>query len=234
MTKVSFIIPTLGEGEALGSLLSQLCRDFPDAERVVVDGGSRDGTVAIALAGADSVLLSPPGRARQMNLGARGARGSYLCFLHADTRPCFAAEDLQRLLGEEPSWTFCRVRISGRHWMLRVIAGAMNIRSRLTSVATGDQCLILRRDIFESLGGYAQIPLMEDVEICKRLRRDAPPVVHPLTVATSGRRWETHGVLKTILRMWALRFAYWCGVAPQILWEHYYGAAGPGAGRKSR
>jgi len=216
------VIPAWNEAAAIASLLEDLKRRFPDAERLVVDGGSGDGTLPAALPHAQAVLLGPRGRAAQMNLGAAAAAGDYLCFLHADTRPDFEQAQLLAALGEAP-WAFCRVHLLGRPRALALIAWFMNRRARLTRVATGDQLLIVRREVFRRLGGFAAIPLMEDVEICKRLRREAAPRPLQLRVFSSGRRWERDGVIPTVLRMWALRLAYWLGVSPQRLWQHYYG-----------
>lgn len=219
---LSFVVPVWNESGRIAAQLRALRRAFPDAERIVVDGGSSDGTLPAALPHADAVLLGPRGRAAQMNLGAAAARGRYLCFLHADTLPEFDQAQLLAALAAAP-WAFCRVRLTGRPRALRLIAALMNRRSRLTRVATGDQLLIVRGALFREIGGFADIPLMEDVEICKRLRRRAAPRALALRVASSGRRWERDGVLPTVLRMWALRLAYWAGVSPRRLWQHYYG-----------
>lgn len=226
MTRYSFVIPVLNEAAALPSLLQQLRRQFPAAELLVVDGGSDDGSVAAAMRLCDRLLLSPPGRAAQMNLGARAARGDYLLFLHADTRPLFDEAALGQWLGGEPAWGFCRVRLSGATPALRLVGGAMNLRSRLTRVATGDQLLMVRSEVFHGRGGFADIPLMEDVELSKRLRRELSPAPFRGRVLTSSRRWEARGVLPTVLRMWGLRLAYVLGVSPQRLWRHYYGVRG--------
>ena len=158
-----------------------------------------------------------------MNLGARAATGTWLCFLHADSMPGASEEELQRVLGSA-EWGFCRVRLSGSAAVFRVIEWFMNQRSRLTGVATGDQMLIVRRETFEAEAGFADIPLMEDVELCKRLRRRSRPVVIRSPVETSSRRWETRGVVSTVVQMWSLRLAYVMGVSPQTLWRRYYGA----------
>ncbi|MBN7797959.1 TIGR04283 family arsenosugar biosynthesis glycosyltransferase [Parahaliea mediterranea] len=219
----SFVIPVLNEARGLRALLPRLRAQFPAAELLLVDGGSDDGSVAVAMPRCDRLLLSPPGRAKQMNLGARAARGDYLLFLHADTVPLFDEALLATWLAARPQWGFCRVRLSGRAPALRLIEGAMNLRSRLTRVATGDQLLMVRRDAFLARGAFAEIPLMEDVEVCKRLRVDSAPRPFAGTVLTSSRRWEEGGVVSTVLRMWGLRLAYVCGVSPQRLWRYYYG-----------
>jgi rSAM/selenodomain-associated transferase 2 len=231
---VSFVIPVLNEGEGLAETLGRLRDGFPDAERIVIDGGSSDDTVSLSMRGAHCVLLSPAGRAVQMNLGAAAARSDYLCFLHADTQPCFTQESLVSQQDPEMGWGFCRIRLRSPRVSLRVISAFMNARSRITRVATGDQMLVVERSLFESINGYARIPLMEDVELCKRLRTQVAPRVLPLLVTSSARRWEQRGVLSTVLRMWLLRLAYWLGVSPERLWDHYYGAASDTAPSRSR
>lgn len=230
---LSLVIPVLNEAAGLPLLLDRLREQFPDAELIVVDGGSDDRSVAAAMPGADCVLLGPRGRAAQMNLGGRSARGDWLGFLHSDTLPQFNAREFGEALQSDRDWAFCRIHLHGRSRGLGVIAWFMNHRSRLTRVATGDQFLLVRRPVFEQLGGFGAMPLMEDVEFCKRLRRHGAPAVLGLTVASSGRRWDEQGLVKTVLQMWGLRLAYWLGVSPRRLWEFYYGARSPGLRRKS-
>jgi len=220
----SIVIPVLNECDASEHLLPALRRQFPAAEVLVVDGGSTDSSVARALRSSDQLLICKPGRASQMNLGARAARGRYLLFLHADTLPLFSEELLLNWMAMQFRWGFCRVQLSGAGAALRIIECAMNVRSRLTGVATGDQLLVVRRDWFLEQGAFAEQPLMEDVEICKRLRRIVSPAVLDAVVQTSSRRWEEQGVVSTVLRMWALRLAYVCGVSPRRLWQFYYGS----------
>lgn len=214
-------------------LLERLRERFPDAELIVVDGGSEDRSIAAAMPGADCVLLGPRGRAAQMNLGGHSARGDWLGFLHSDTVPEFNARELGEALQGQRDWAFCRVHLHGRSRGLDVIAWFMNHRSRLTRVATGDQFLLVRRSVFEELGGFGDMPLMEDVEFCKRLRCHGPPAALDLTVTSSGRRWDEQGPVKTVLQMWGLRLAYWLGVSPRRLWEFYYGGRSPGPRTKS-
>lgn len=219
----SFIIPVRNEEGVIGPLLADLKTRFAGCELVVVDGGSHDSGPREALRYADVVLFGAPGRAAQMNLGAACARGAYLIFLHADTRPCFSLAQLRKALAPAPRWGFCRVRLSGTHRGLRIVEAGMNLRTRLTGVATGDQMLFVSRELFDQVQGYAPLPLMEDIELCKRLRRVSKPRMLDAVVCTSSRRWEQRGVLRTVLTMWWLRLLYVCGVSPARLWRLYYG-----------
>jgi rSAM/selenodomain-associated transferase 2 len=220
---VGFVIPVLNEADGIGSLLKTLGRQFPGVSRVVVDGGSSDATVATAMPHCEQLLIGSPGRATQMNLGAAGLETDYLLFLHADTRPCFELAWLEQQLHGKPPWGFCPVELSGAHWLLRWVETGINWRSRVTGIGTGDQMLLVRRDVFEDQGGFADLPLMEDVELCKRLGKAARPLVLGQRVLTSSRRWEQRGILRTVLQMWSLRFAFFVGVSPQRLWRAYYG-----------
>jgi len=221
--RVAFVIPVLEEEGRIGGLLQQLRERYPGAELVVVDGGSRDRTVATAMPLCDQLLLGEAGRAVQMNLGGRVAAADYLCFLHADSLPTVSPAGLSACLDAGPDWGFCRVRLSGGRRVFRVIERFMNLRSRLTGIATGDQMLFLRRELFERTGGFDALPLMEDVAYCTRLRRLARPLVIPEPVVTSSRRWEERGVVATVLTMWSLRLAYFLGVPPARLQQYYYG-----------
>jgi rSAM/selenodomain-associated transferase 2 len=220
---IGFVIPVLNEQDRIAGLLRYLREHFPDSELTVVDGGSDDRTVAAALPLCTRLLIGEPGRALQMNLGARAATTDYLFFLHADSLPGVSAPQLQACLSSEPLWGFCRVRLGSPRRVFRVIEWFMNQRSRLTAVATGDQMLFLQRAVFERSGGFDPIPLMEDVAYSKRLRRLARPLVIAEPVLSSSRRWEQRGVLRTILSMWCLRLAYSAGVSPGWLWSRYYG-----------
>lgn len=221
--RVSFVIPVLNEQARVADLLCDLRQRYPGSELIVVDGGSSDATVALALPLCDQLLLGERGRARQMNLGGQVASLPYIFFLHADSRPGTTAAAVEARLAQAPLWGFCRVRLSGQPFCFRVIEWCMNQRSRLTAVATGDQMLFVQKSVFDRTGGFDAIPLMEDVAFCKRLRRLARPAILPEPVLTSSRRWEEGGVVKTVLRMWLLRLGYVCGIAPDRLWRHYYG-----------
>lgn len=220
---LSIVMPVLDEAGTVASTLAALAPlRGRGAEVIVVDGASRDGTPQLARPLADLVVSSPRGRARQMNAGAAQARGAVLLFLHADTRlPDDADAAVAAAIGAGAQWGRFDVRIAGRPWMLRVVARAMNLRSRLTGIATGDQAIFVRRDRFERLGGYADQPLMEDIELCRRLRAHGPPACLRLRATTSGRRWESRGVWRTIGLMWALRWRYWRGESPEALARAY-------------
>jgi rSAM/selenodomain-associated transferase 2 len=221
---LSIVMPALDEAAGIGAALARLQPlRRRGCEVIVVDGGSRDATVDLAAPACDRVLVSPAGRAAQMNAGARVARGDVLLFLHADTQLPDDADRLvlDALASGRHAWGRFDVRIAGRPAMLRVIAAMMNLRSRLTAVATGDQAIYCRRAVFDAVGGFPSQPLMEDVEISKRLRRLGPPACLRARVTTSGRRWEQHGVARTVLLMWRLRLAYFLGVDPARLVRRY-------------
>ena len=189
----------------------------------MVDGGSRDDTAARAQRHADRVLVAPRGRARQMNAGAAAACGDALVFLHADTvLPADADRAVLGAVAAGAIWGRFDVSIAGRARLLRVVAAMMNARSRATGIATGDQAMFVRRDAFERLGGFADQPLMEDIELSGRLRALARPACLRERVTTSGRRWESRGVWRTILLMWRLRWRYWRGESPEALARAYW------------
>ncbi len=220
--RISIVVPVLDEA---GGIAAQLAALQPlrarGHELVVVDGGSGDGTPALAAPFADRVVASPAGRANQMNAGAAVATGDALLFLHADTRLPPDADALVLAALERRDWGRFDVVIEGTHPMLRVIAAAMNRRSRWTSVATGDQAMFCDRATFERVGGFPILPLMEDVALSKRLRRTGQPASLRERVVTSGRRWERHGVFRTIALMWRMRLAYFVGVDPARLARRY-------------
>jgi len=224
MSRLSIIVPTLDEATGIAACLERL-RPLRErgAEVVVADGGSADGTAAIAAPLADGVIAAPRGRASQMNAGAAASRGDTLLFLHADTR---LPDDADRLVLEGLAasgrrWGRFDVAIEGRPAMLRVVAACMNARSRLTGIATGDQAIFVRRAAFDSAGGYPAIALMEDIALSKALKRIGPPLCLRSRALTSGRRWERHGTLATILLMWRLRLAYFLGADPARLAKRY-------------
>lgn len=220
---LSVIVPVLNEGATLAARLDALAAlRARGAQVIVVDGGSTDASWMLAQGRADAVCLSARGRAAQMNAGANAARGAVLLFLHADTQlPPEGDCMLLQAVRAGAVWGRFDVRIDGVHPMLRVVAAMMNRRSRWTAIATGDQAIFVRRDAFERIGGFPDQPLMEDVEISRRLRRIAAPAALREQVLTSGRRWERHGVWRTILLMWRLRAAYFLGADPAALAERY-------------
>lgn len=231
--QLSVIIPCLNEQSTIVRCLQSLS-DLRRAgvEVIVVDGGSVDRTVELASPLCDRLIASRAGRALQMNAGAQQAMGRQLLFLHADTvLPADIHDWLETVKLQQPAWGFFPVRLSGEQWGLHIIGRMMSWRSRLTSVATGDQCQFVRRSLFQALGGYAPIALMEDIEFSKRLRRHAPPAIWRSPVITSGRLWQQRGVLQTVARMWWLRLAYCLGVPPQTLHRWYYGDGIDSAGR---
>jgi len=222
---LSIVVPALDEAANLERLLPDLAAGCPDAEVIVVDGGSSDGTAHVVRGRPNArYLISERGRARQMNAGARAARGDILLFLHADTRlPPGAAAAIADALAD-PTVVGGRfdVSFSSARWPFRLIATFMNRRSRLTRIATGDQAIFVRRAAFERLGGYPDIPLMEDVELSARLKRQGRIRCLRLRVTTSARKWERDGILRTIVLMWALRLFYLCGMDPARLHGCYY------------
>lgn len=229
---LSVIVPVLNERANVQAALERLAvlRDR-GAEVIVVDGGSADGTreAAEATGLADRVISAQRGRALQMNAGAAMARGESLVFLHADTYLPEGADDrIARALGNgTEGWGRFDVRIEGRSPWLAVVAYFMNVRSRLTGIATGDQALFVSRSLFERVGGFPVQALMEDIELSARLRRIRRPESLRDKVVTSGRRWEGHGVWRTILLMWRLRLAYFFGASPERLHAKYYGGRKP-------
>ncbi len=224
MQKVSIIIPTLNEAASLEATLQPL-QSWRKAghELILVDGGSDDATAAIAAPLVDQLLTSTPGRARQMNMGAEAASGEVLLFLHADTRlPDGADAIILGAMAQQYRWGRFDVRLSGRHWLLRIVERMMNWRSCLSGIATGDQGVFVERDLFIQLGGFPPLPLMEDVAMSRRLKGAvgrAACIRTPLV--TSSRRWEQHGIVRTILLMWRLRLAWFLGVPAERLARQY-------------
>lgn len=218
--RLSVVIPVLNESAGIQAALQALAPLLArGAQLLVADGGSQDDTVALAQAGGAQVIDAPRGRALQMNAGAQRASGNLLLFLHADTRLPPDADRLieQALASGAQVWGRFDVCIEGKPRMLRVIAAFMNRRSRWTGIATGDQGLFMTRAAFDAVGGFPAQPLMEDIEMSARLLKLSRPACLRAQVVTSGRRWETRGVWRTMLLMWRLRLAYWRGAAPEHL-----------------
>jgi glycosyltransferase involved in cell wall biosynthesis len=242
--RLCVVIPALNEAAHLPALLADLA---PLRARghwlILVDGGSQDGAAALAAGRVDRIVETAAGRARQMNAGVldnpspalplpggnpspalplSGKGADILWFLHADSRvPAGAGEAILDRVAAGAVWGFFPVRLSGRSPWFRLIERLMNLRSRLTGIASGDQGLFVRRADFVALGGYADLPLMEDIELSRRLRARARPAVMEVALTTSSRRWEARGVLRTMLLMWSLRLLYWAGVRPERLARWY-------------
>jgi rSAM/selenodomain-associated transferase 2 len=224
MARLSIIMPVLDEGEAIAGALDALAElRGLGVEIIVADGGSQDATVQRARLRADHVIAAPRGRALQMNAGAAKASGDVLLFLHADTRLPREAERLvlDGLARSRHDWGRFDVTIAGRHPMLRAIAFMMNLRSRITGIATGDQAIFVKRETFREAGGFPEIPLMEDLALSKELKRTSRPLCLRERAITSGRRWETRGVFRTMVLMWWLRLAYFLGADPSRLARRY-------------
>jgi rSAM/selenodomain-associated transferase 2 len=219
---ISVIIPVLNEELVIARSLQSVLRLLPD-EVIVVDGGSADRTREIAASLGVPVIASQPGRALQMNAGAKVARGDVLLFLHADTRlPLSAFSDIRAafsdlvVLGGRFD-----VELDGGGWALAAIGAMISVRSRWSRVATGDQAIFIRRAVFERLGGYPEIPLMEDVALSRALKRAGKVACLKSRVVTSSRRWQTDGVWRTIVKMWTLKLLYLLGVSPVRLKRFY-------------
>ena len=219
---ISVILPVLDEEKSIAATLSALAPLKP-FETIVVDGGSQDRTVEIAGGFAVQIVHSERGRARQMNRGAAQASGDVLLFLHADTRlPATAFADIAGALSDARylSGRF-DVILDGTHWMLPLVGRMISYRSRLSQVGTGDQALFVRRAVFQRLGGFPDMPLMEDIAFCRALKRMGDVACLRSRVVTSARRWEVDGLWRTILRMWTLKTLYLAGVSPARLKQFY-------------
>lgn len=219
---VSIIIPVLNEAELLGSSLANLfTRRWiqENCEVIICDGGSEDATVEIAGRYPCRIIRANPDRAKQMNLASAVARGDFLLFLHADSLLPENFGEESKLTGK---WGFFRLHLDGKAAIYRVIESTINLRTKLSRVAGGDQGLYFNRHFFDSFQGFPQIPLMEDIAICKKARRLAKPVIIDQPLTSSSRRWQNKGVVRTVLLMWSLRCAYWLGVDPQRLYKIYY------------
>lgn len=219
---ISIIIPVLNEEKSVKALLQQLqIYRKQGHEIIVVDGGSSDKTVSVSKSLADKVISSEAGRALQMNDGVQAATKDILWFLHADTLISDnAVKYIQQSLNRS-DWGRFNIKLSGSHFLFRVIETMINIRSCLSGVATGDQGIFVKKKIFESVNGYPNISLMEDVALSKKLKSISKPVCLKDELTTSSRRWEEKGILSTVLLMWRLRFLYWIGVSADKLAKQY-------------
>lgn len=225
--RVSLIIPVLNEERQVYRLLTSSQRiKGQSTELIIVDGGSQDNTVSLAEEFADQVINSPRGRAAQMNAGADVATGDILVFLHVDTQ---LPDDFLSVLADDflesgKQWGRFDVRLSGSHVMFRIIEFFMNCRSRVTGIATGDQAIFVKRTAFVEIGGYASLALMEDINLSMRLKKVSRPYCNRSRVVSSSRKWETNGILATVLLMWRIRLAYFFGTSPDHLARIYYDA----------
>jgi len=223
---LSIIIPVLNEAESIVATV-ELLQTFRQGgcQLIVVDGGSRDGTVQLAEPYVDKLLTSKAGRANQMNAGAEVAEGKVLLFLHADTLLPMDADRLieQRLKESGCSWGRFDVSLSGQQPLLRVVEAMMNNRSRWSGIATGDQAIFVKKKLFDEVGGFPSIALMEDIALSRLLKAEGSPLCLKEKVVTSSRRWEEKGVVRTICLMWIFRLAYFLGVKPEQLVKIYYG-----------
>ena len=220
--QLSIIIPVLNEADCLDRGLARLFTlqwVTNHAEVIISDGGSNDGSLDIANRYPCSIVHSNAGRATQMNAASKTAQGKFLLFLHADST---LPEDFNRFIDADANWGFFRLRLNNDAFVYRIIEAAINLRTRVSQVAGGDQGLYFNRHFFESLNAYPKIPLMEDIAICKTARRLAKPLIIGSAISSSNRRWRDNGIVKTMLLMWSLRFAYWLGVDPRRLHKIYY------------
>ena len=222
---ISLVLPVRNEARLIREQLQRLqCYRAKGHEVIVIDGGSVDATVEQTKGLVDRCEVSAAGRSNQMNHGASEAKGDILLFLHADTElPINADERIcNALTAQDSRWGWFDIKLSKPQLAFRVVATMMNLRARLTSVSTGDQALFVERELFQEVGGFPPLALMEDIAISKVLRRRGSPARPVGLVTTSSRRWEENGLISTILLMWRLRFLYFIGVKPQKLREIYY------------
>lgn len=225
LPKLSIVMPMLNEAAGIKAALSQLQPlRKTGVEIIVVDGGSTDSSVALATPLADTILTSVPSRARQMSLGAQHACSPALLFLHADTKLPEAASTLITQALNTRCWGRFDIHLEGKSHWLPIVSTLMNLRSRLSGIATGDQGIFLRRETFDAVGGFPEQPLMEDIELSKRLKTLSPPACLRAKVVSSGRRWDKFGAWKTIRLMWRLRYRYWRGISATQLAKEYRNA----------
>jgi rSAM/selenodomain-associated transferase 2 len=219
---VSVIVPVLNDAAPLERLLASLHRAVGrGVEIVVVDGGSADGSDAIAACAGVRLVRCRPGRGFQIAEGAAAARGVWLWMLHADSEPSRHALEHLLTRPDVPGWGRFSVRFDAGP-MMALVATLMNARSRLTGICTGDQGIFVHRDLLRQVGGMPRQSLMEDIELCRRLKRLDRPDCRPEAIGTSARRWRSEGTLKTIVGMWRFRLRYWRGADPEQLAREYY------------
>jgi len=222
--KLSIIMPVLNEANIMvDSLIALQPFRASGHELIVVDGGSIDASVPLSRVLSDQVILAPRGRSKQMNAGAYASSGEILLFLHADTFLPERADQwiVTGMKYHGRKWGYFDVRLSGNHLLFRCVERLINLRSRLSGIATGDQGIFVCRKLFEAVGGFPDIELMEDIALSKRLKRHGPPLCLRQPVLTSSRRWEKRGILRTVLLMWFLRLAYFMKANPKHLAQLY-------------
>jgi rSAM/selenodomain-associated transferase 2 len=218
----SIIMPVYNESCEIAVTLDKLSRSLREnsnIEIIISDGGSDDHCLDIAKQYPCRIINAGRGRANQMNVASLQARGDWLVFLHADSQ---LPNDWQDQLLQSGQWGFFPVKLTGENWLLHIVESLINLRSRISKVATGDQGLYFRKSFFHELGGYPEIPLMEDVAISKLARRKSTASIGANPILTSSRRWQQNGIIKTILLMWSLRLAYFLGINPNRLHRLYY------------
>lgn len=228
---ISVIVPLYNEGEAVHRLIDHLRQINGLAEVVLVDASDEPKSVAVRdelsrQLENDSFIrvltCDTAGRAAQMNAGANQCSGTVLLFLHCDTRlPLHTAQSISQCIADGRAWGWFNLRLDARGGMYRVLETMINLRSRLSRIATGDQAIFIQRHTFEKQLGFAEIALMEDIELSRRLKRLSKPGIIAQPVVTSARRWQQNGLLRTILFMWKLRFLYWLGGSPERLAARY-------------
>jgi len=219
---IAIIVPVLNEAAVLPALIRRL-QAIPGIQAVFVDGGSTDGSRQLLEEAGVRWMATAPGRARQMNAGARASRSDILMFLHADTvlEPRHVDAARRAMADAAVAGGRFDIRLSGPHPAFRLIERMINLRSRLSRISTGDQVMFVRRDVFDRLGGFPEQPLMEDVAFSRRLKREGKIACLGERVVTSSRRWQEHGILRTVLLMWWLRLRYWLGADPAALKKNY-------------
>lgn len=220
--KISIIMPTLNEQFVIETSLIALQKFRSQAELILVDGGSKDNTLKLARPFVDRIIQTSAGRAIQMNAGAKIAQGEIYVFLHADTYlPENALTEIIHGINTGKTWGRFEIQLLGKSAWLQVISYCMNLRSRVTSIATGDQVIFVRRDVFVQIGAYPELELMEDIVLCKQLKSLSKPLCLRAKVQSSARRWEQFGLLKVILLMWSLRLRFWFGASTKTLANLY-------------
>jgi len=219
----TIVIPTLNEEAEIHACLMKLQRLREEGfEVIVVDGGSFDKTPQLLEGLCDQFISTRQGRAGQMNAGARQARGEFIFFLHVDTQlPDKFSEVIISIEADRFCWGRFDVTLSGKHWSFRIIESMMNLRSRLTGIATGDQVIFVSKKLYQEVDGFPEIALMEDIVMSRSLKNISSPLCLRHKVLTSSRRWEKHGIISTIFKMWWLRFSYCIGIDPIKLARQY-------------